>query len=105
MASEQDPWHMRLVVFIATRLIYFAIGFFAIPAFLALTAFRGRSPYAYRIIYDAIPTMMWACPALGLATAVLGPFIYSRRTMRGRGTLGEVRRRASALSPMDENDD
>lgn len=98
MASEQDPWHMRLVVFIVTRLIYFSIGF--------VLFFLGISHSMRTLEFDNTFPLFWnwksfaACMGMGVVAAVIGPALYNIESTRGRGTLSEIRKN----SHLDDDD-
>ncbi len=93
VSDGNEPWHMRVVASVATRLIYFVIGFFAIP-------FGGMFLGAERSSITYLLSSGWGLPlfvylAAGITAAIVGPGIYTLETTRGRGNLKEIRKNAS----------
>lgn len=88
MSSEQTPWHLRVIVFVLTRLIYFTIGFLVLPLGSRASGWTRGDFFPFASGW----TFLAACVMSGVISAAFGPTLYNTVTTRGRGKLSEIRR-------------
>jgi hypothetical protein len=97
MSNGKEPWHLRLVVSIITRVVFFVIGFFLVPVG-SLVSYRDGSisPFTY---YIMTPRGLWFDVSVGVLAAIFGPYIYESATEQGRGDLEEIRKNSRGGGP------
>lgn len=99
MADDKEPWHLRVVVFIITHLIYFVIGFFWVPL-VVFGKLRGSAGYGSPLYLGASFILLGLVG--GVISAIIGPSIYDRESKRGRGDLAEIRRNSQYCEPYED---
>ena len=93
MSNEREPWHMRVVVFIITRLVYFVIGFFLLPVGSAIL-FRRSFAFVDPFTFFGVWQFWLVYLAIGIVVAIFGPSAYTMMINQGRGSLDEIRRKS-----------
>lgn len=83
--------------FIVVRVLWFIGSFIALGGFAFIGAFggsgrRGRASYDESLMELFFTPGLWILLALlSLAFALIGPPLYHRHTMRGRGSLKDIK--------------